>query len=75
MQLQMWLIHKTCGRIQKETNKTRGIPPIELSHGLTCQKKKNPHLPTLEEKFYFLTCLWWLKMSFATISQKTFLVT
>jgi hypothetical protein len=39
MQLQMWIIHKTCGRIQKETNKTRGMTPIELGHGLKCWKK------------------------------------
>jgi hypothetical protein len=39
MQSQMWLIHKTCGRIRKEIYKTRGMPPIELGHRLKCRKK------------------------------------
>jgi hypothetical protein len=30
----MWLIHKTCNKIQKKTSKIKGMPPIELGHGL-----------------------------------------
>jgi hypothetical protein len=29
----------TYSRIQKETNKTRGMPPIEFGHGLKRRKK------------------------------------
>jgi hypothetical protein len=38
MQLQMWLIHKTCGKVHKKASKTRKMPPIELAHSLKCKE-------------------------------------
>jgi hypothetical protein len=48
MQLYIWLIFKMCGKIYKETKKTRRMPPIKLSHGLKCWNK-HPHLPTIQK--------------------------